>query len=157
MLRHAANNPKPVQRRLPLWIGGAGEKRTLRTAARFADGWNAPYLSPAQWRRKNEVLDGWCTELGRDGSAIARTINVGFYMGADAKGVTRAEERYRREWGDDTRGFTGFMRGTATQAAALVKEFHDVGVQRLNIAVRGGPYDWDALAAFAEEVIPATR
>src|SRR5687768_17809225 len=41
-LRHAPNNPKPVQARLPLWIGGAGEKRTLRTVARFADGWNAP-------------------------------------------------------------------------------------------------------------------
>ena len=156
-LRHAANNPRPLQSRLPLWIGGAGEKRTLRTAARFADGWNAPYLAPAEWSRKNEVLDRWCDDVGRDGSAIARTINVGFYMGADDKGAVRAEERYQREWGADTRGFTGFLRGTPSRAAAVVNEYREAGVERLNIAVRGSPYDWDALAAFAEKVVPEVR
>ena len=156
-LKHAPNNPRPVQPRLPLWIGGAGEKRTLRTAARFADGWNAPYLAPAQWKRKNEVLDRWCGEFGRDPSTIARTINVGFYMGADAKGAARGEERYQREWGADARGFTGFLRGTPSGAAEVVNEFRDAGVERLNIAVRSGPYDWDALAAFTEQIVPVTR
>jgi alkanesulfonate monooxygenase SsuD/methylene tetrahydromethanopterin reductase-like flavin-dependent oxidoreductase (luciferase family) len=146
-----------VQRRLPLWIGGAGEKRTLRTAARFADGWNAPYLAPGEWKRKNEVLDRWCAELGRDGRTIARTINVGFYMGADARGAAAGEERFAREWSADTRGFTGFLRGTPVRAAEVARAYREVGVERLNIAVRGGPYDWDALAAFAEEVIPAVR
>ena len=154
-LRHAPNNPRPVQRRLSLWIGGAGEKRTLRTAARFADGWNAPYLAPAEWKRKNDVLDRWCAELGREGRAIARTINVGFYVGADARGVARGEERYQREWGADTRGFTGFLRGAPSRAAEAVNEYRDVGVERLNIALRSGPYDWDALGAFAEQVMPA--
>jgi alkanesulfonate monooxygenase SsuD/methylene tetrahydromethanopterin reductase-like flavin-dependent oxidoreductase (luciferase family) len=37
--------PKPVQERLPLWIGGAGEKLTPGTAARHADGWNVPFLA----------------------------------------------------------------------------------------------------------------
>jgi len=154
-LRHAPNNPRPMQRRLPLWIGGAGEKRTLRTAARFADGWNAPYLAPAEWKRKNEVLDRWCAELGRDGGAITRTVNVGFYMGADAKGAARSEERYQREWGADKRGFTGFVRGTPERAAGLVAEYRAVGAERLNIALRSGPYDWDALEAFAQNVVPA--
>lgn len=153
-LRHASNNPRPVQARLPLWIGGAGEKRTLRTAALFADGWNAPYLAPAAWKRKNGVLDRWCAEVGRDGGRIARTVNVGFYMGADPKGAARGEERYQREWGGDARGFTGFLRGTPSQAAQTVMEYRDAGAERLNIAVRGAPYDWDALAAFAEQVIP---
>ncbi len=156
-LRQAANNPKPVQARLPLWIGGAGEKRTLRTAARFADGWNAPYLAPGEWKRKNDVLDRWCHDVGRDEGEIARTVNVGFYMGADAKGAARAEERYQQEWGADTRGFAGFLRGTPSHAAELANEYREAGAERLNIAVRGAPYDWDALAAFAEQVIPAVR
>src|SRR5262249_42343787 len=45
-LRDARCEPKPVQERLPLWVGGAGEKLTLRTAARHADGWNVPFLDP---------------------------------------------------------------------------------------------------------------
>jgi alkanesulfonate monooxygenase SsuD/methylene tetrahydromethanopterin reductase-like flavin-dependent oxidoreductase (luciferase family) len=156
-LRQATNNPRPVRRRMPLWIGGAGEKRTLRTAARFADGWNAPYISPTEWKRKNEVLDRWCEKVGRDGSQIARTINVGFYMGADAKGAAAAQERHTREWSADARGFTGFLTGTPSNAIAMATAYRDAGVQQLNIAVRSGPYDWDALTAFAEEVIPALR
>ncbi|TME67163.1 MAG: LLM class flavin-dependent oxidoreductase, partial [Chloroflexi bacterium] len=108
----APNNPKPIQTRLPLWIGGAGEKRTLRTAARFADGWNAPYLPPAEWKRKSQVLDAWCAKVGRDPSAIVRTINVGFYMGADESGAKRHEALYQKHWSKDTRGMTGFLRGT---------------------------------------------
>ena len=153
-LVNAPNNPKPLQAHLPLWIGGSGERRTLRTAARFADGWNAPYLAPAEWKRKSAVLDEWCVKVGRDPASIARTINIGFYMGADASGAKRAEERYQRHWGNDRRGFTGFLRGTAGQAAEVVAAFRDAGADRVNIALREGPYDWDALDAFASEVIP---
>jgi hypothetical protein len=101
------------------------------------------------------VLDRWCAELGRDGREIERTINVGFYMGADAAGAAREEARFQREWGADPRGFTGFFRGTPSRAAELVSEYRDAGVQRLNLAVRSGPYDWDALTAFADAVVPA--
>ena len=150
----APNNPKPLQAHLPLWIGGSGERRTLRTAALFADGWNAPYLAPAEWKRKSTVLDDWCVKVGRDPVSIARTINVGFYMSADTRGAERAEERYQRHWGNDRRGFTGFLRGSAGQAAEVVAAFRDAGAHRVNIALREGPYDWDALDAFATEVIP---
>lgn len=150
----APNNPKPVQRHLPLWIGGAGERRTLRTAARFADGWNAPYLSPEEWRRKNAVLDDWCARFGRDPSAIARTINLGFYMSADERGVPRQEELYRKHWANDRRGMVGFLRGTPNEAADVVTRYRDPGADRINIALREGPYDWEALEAFAADVMP---
>ena len=59
-------NPKPLQPRLRIWIGGQGEKRTLRAAAKYADGWNAPYIDPKVWAAKNAVLDEWCAKEGRD-------------------------------------------------------------------------------------------
>ena len=151
---NAPNNPKPVQKRLPLWIGGAGEKRTLRTAARFADGWNAPYLPPAEWKRKSEVLDAWCVKVSRDPASIARTINVGFYMGADEAGAKRHEELYQRHWSKDPRGVTGFLRGTTKEASEVVASYAKAGTYRINIALREGPYDWDALEAFATDVMP---
>jgi F420-dependent oxidoreductase-like protein len=150
----APNNPRPLQARLPVWIGGSGERRTLRTAARFADGWNAPYLPPEEWKRKSAVLDQWCAKVGRDPAQIVRTINIGFYMGADERGAKRHEDLYQRHWGRDERGFTGFLRGTPREASGVVAAFADAGAYRVNIALREGPYDWDALEAFASDVMP---
>lgn len=152
-LEHAPNNPKPLQRRLPIWIGGSGEKRTLRAAARYADGWNAPYLGPDVWKKKSAVLDAWCEKEGRDPRTVLRTVNVGFYLGADAGGAARGEAVFQTHFGKDPQGRTGFLRGTPRQALEVVQAYREAGAQRLNIAFRQGPYDWDALRAFAEEVV----
>jgi F420-dependent oxidoreductase-like protein len=150
----APNNPKPVQSRIPVWIGGRGEKRTLRAAARYADGWNAPYIGPEDWKHKSDVLDRWCEKEGRDPRAILRTVNLGFYLGADARGVERGEATFRRHWGGGEPR-TGWLRGTPRQVMEMIASFRDLGCTRVNLAFREGPYDWDALHAFADEVLPA--
>jgi alkanesulfonate monooxygenase SsuD/methylene tetrahydromethanopterin reductase-like flavin-dependent oxidoreductase (luciferase family) len=157
-LVNAPNNPKPLQPRIPIWIGGRGEKRTLRAAARYADGWNAAYVGADEWKQKSDVLTRWCETEKRDPSTILRTVNLGFYLGADAKGVARGEQIYQRHWGSRTDGReqrTGFLRGTPKDVVDMVGKFRDLGCARLNLAFREGPYDWDALTAFADEVIPA--
>lgn len=68
-------NPGPVGS-LPILIGGAGEKVTLRLVAEHADGWNS-FGPPATFRAKNEVLDEWCAKVGRDPSAVERTVAIG--------------------------------------------------------------------------------
>jgi len=152
-LENAPNFPKPLQPRVPIWIGGKGKKRTLRAAAKYADGWNAPYIAPAEWIQKGRVLDRWCETEKRDPSTIARTVNLGFYMGADAKGAARGAEIFRSHWGQRGDELGGFLRGTAKDAREMVAKFRDAGCSRLNIAFRDGPYDWDALRAFAEDVV----
>jgi alkanesulfonate monooxygenase SsuD/methylene tetrahydromethanopterin reductase-like flavin-dependent oxidoreductase (luciferase family) len=152
-LSNAPNYPKPVQARLPIWIGGGGEKRTLRAVARYADGWNAPYLGPAEWKKKSEVLDAWCEKERRDPTSLPRTVNVGFYLGADARGAARGEAIFQRHFGKDPRQRTGFFRGTSREAAEMVEAYRKAGATRLNIAFREGPYDWDALHAFAEAIV----
>jgi len=147
-------NPKPLQKRLRIWIGGQGEKRTLRAAARYADGWNAPYIDPKVWAAKNAVLDDWCAKEGRDPRAVLRSVNVGFYLGADAAGAARGEALYLKHWGaNNPRG--GFFRGTPKDVITMCEAYQKAGVHRLNIALREGPYDWEALQAFAEVVLPA--
>ncbi|HEX9821259.1 MAG TPA: LLM class flavin-dependent oxidoreductase [Methylomirabilota bacterium] len=154
-LDNAPNNPKPRQPRVPIWIGGRGEKRTLRAAARFADGWNAPYIGPDEWIHKSKVLDQWCETERRDPRSILRTVNLGFYLGADARGAERGERIFRDHWGPRGDERSGWLRGTPKDTLTMLNAFRDAGCARVNIAFREGPYDWDALHAFAEQVLPA--
>ena len=69
------NDPPPVQARMPLLIGGSGERRTLRIVARDADIWNGEG-DPATFAHKSAVLDTHCAEIGRDPASIRRTVGV---------------------------------------------------------------------------------
>ena len=71
----AVLDPPPVQARLPLLIGGSGEKRTLRIVARYADAWNGEG-DAATFGRKSAVLDVHCAAVGRDPTAITRTAGL---------------------------------------------------------------------------------
>ncbi|MCP2323119.1 F420-dependent oxidoreductase-like protein [Hamadaea flava] len=76
-LRGALCEPKPVQRpHPPLCVGGTGEKRTLRTAARYAQHANFDTPTPAQFTRARAVLHGHCAALGRDPAEITVSAQV---------------------------------------------------------------------------------
>jgi len=78
-LKDAWCEPKPLQAKVPIVIGGKGRVRTLRTAARFADQWDMTFPeTPAAWKELDDVLRGHCERVGRDQSEIARSIHLGF-------------------------------------------------------------------------------
>lgn len=74
-LTEAVAEPKPVQRRLPLLIGGGGERKTLRTVARYADYWHG-HGSPEVIRHKLAVLAAHCADAGRDVAEITPLTSV---------------------------------------------------------------------------------
>ncbi|MFA1547951.1 LLM class F420-dependent oxidoreductase [Actinomadura chokoriensis] len=67
-------NPPPL-RKVPVLIGGNGERKTLRLAALHADIWHG-FGRPDQLAAKHGVLDAWCAELGRDPGEIERATRV---------------------------------------------------------------------------------
>jgi F420-dependent oxidoreductase-like protein len=73
--RDVVNDPPPLQARMPLVIGGSGERRTLRIVARYADWWNADGNDPAEFGRLSGVLDEHCAVVGRVPTAIRRTAS----------------------------------------------------------------------------------
>jgi alkanesulfonate monooxygenase SsuD/methylene tetrahydromethanopterin reductase-like flavin-dependent oxidoreductase (luciferase family) len=152
-VRDAVCAPQPVQKHLRLWIGGRGPKRTPRVAAMYADGFNTPYLDPAEYQQRLLELDRACEKVKRDPAEIMRTINVHFLMGANEAAIQRGRERY--EAMPDTHRSGGLL-GTKQEAIDRIAAYEKVGAQGLNIAFRP-PVDWDAYQLFLEEVAPVFK
>jgi probable F420-dependent oxidoreductase len=72
--RWARLNPPPAHR-IPIMIGGRGEKVTLRLVAEHADSWHA-FGPPEEMRRLGGVLENWCEQVGRDPAEIERSTSV---------------------------------------------------------------------------------
>ncbi|MDE0801771.1 MAG: LLM class flavin-dependent oxidoreductase [Acidimicrobiales bacterium] len=150
--------PAPVQDRLPIWIGGVGEKRTLPIVAAHADGWNAAYVAPDEFQRLNGVLDSACEKIGRDPREIKRVINLTFNLGADEAAATAARDRLEEQWGSKglARVLGGGLNGTPDQAIERIHEYQAAGATGVNVALRA-PWDAEALDAYLDHVIPAVR
>jgi alkanesulfonate monooxygenase SsuD/methylene tetrahydromethanopterin reductase-like flavin-dependent oxidoreductase (luciferase family) len=135
-LTAARNEPRPVQAKLPIWIGGGGEKRTLKIAAKYADGWNVPFIAPADFARKCAILDEHCDTVGRPTYEIKRAINTG---------LAWTEESLQQQFGaisDYVR--PGVLTGSDEQVLDTIGRYVDAGADQVNIALRA-PFDLEAL------------
>ena len=151
-LRHA---PLPVQQHVPIMIGGSGEKKTLRTVARYADMWNG--MGPIdKMEHKIEVLRGHCDAVGRDIAEIEFTLGVKVTIRdseAEAVRVWKASmERNQtpmaRVENDDT-----FWNGTPEQLADRLRPYVELGFRTI-ISEQFTPYDVETLERFIGEVKP---
>ena len=140
-LTDAHCEPKPVQHELPIWVGGGGEKRTLAIAARWADGWNVPYVSPEQFAHKRLVLHDHCAVVDRDPATITCTVNVGAALDDAA---------LEAQFGN-TAPFVrpGVLIGSPEQMVDQVGRYTEVGVDQINLAIRA-PWDLSVLDHVAE-------
>ena len=148
-------NPMPVQKRLPILIGGNGRTKTLRTLARYGDMWNAFGL-PAEVRELDGVLRRHCEEVGRDEREIERSINLWMV-------IRDSEAEARREWAASMElNRTPLERatepsrpvfGTPETIAARLLEYCDAGIRTAIVEVPA-PYDRETLERLAREVRP---
>jgi F420-dependent oxidoreductase-like protein len=132
----ARNEPRPVQAKIPIWIGGGGEKRTLKIAARHADGWNVPFVSPQEFARKRAVLAQHCETVGRDPAEIRCAVNVA---------IAWTEESLVAQFGklaDLAR--QGCLTGSDDEVVDRVGQYVDAGADQVNVALRA-PFDLDAI------------
>lgn len=156
-VENASNLPMPVQERLPIWIGGVGEKRTLKIVAEQADGWNAAYISAENFARLNSVLDQWCEEAAREPATLDRSIHLTFNLGTTQASVDAQRAQLREAWGPAaSRIERGALLCTPNEAVDRLNQYRENGASMINIALRA-PWDEEALDAYLEEVIPQVR
>jgi alkanesulfonate monooxygenase SsuD/methylene tetrahydromethanopterin reductase-like flavin-dependent oxidoreductase (luciferase family) len=151
-LRHA---PAPVQAHLPIMIGGSGEKKTLRTVARYADMWNA-MGTPELMAHKIDVLHGHCDAVGRDIAEIEFTLGVKLTIrdsADEADRVWKAAMAHNRTPLADVADDDTFWNGTAEQIADRMRPYVDLGFRTV-ISEQPAPYDVETLERFIGEVVP---
>ena len=127
-LRDAISNPKPVQKpHPPFWIGGRGERKTLRVIAQHADVWNAPGGEPDEVARLAGVLDAHCADVGRDPAEIRRSVQMR-YAGDDDALLRSAAEFVDRNVRDLIVIVSpGQARAHAEAAAELLPRLRELG------------------------------
>lgn len=151
-LRH---QPLPIQKRLPIMIGGSGEKKTLRTVARYADMWNA--MGPVDvMAHKVDVLRRHCDEVGRDISEIEFTLGVKVTIRDskdEADRVWKEAMAHNRTPLADVADDDTFWNGTPEQLADKLRPYVDLGFRTV-ISEQPAPYDVESLERFIGEVKP---
>jgi alkanesulfonate monooxygenase SsuD/methylene tetrahydromethanopterin reductase-like flavin-dependent oxidoreductase (luciferase family) len=146
--------PGPVHGRLPILVGGVGERKTLRTVARYADMWNAQ-VALADAPHKLDVLDRHCAEVGRDPGEIERTLDCAVFI-RDTEHAARAAleascAALRVPAPDPASPF--WWTGTPEQIADRMRAFTELGFSAITCEF-APPYDEETLVRLAEQVRP---
>jgi alkanesulfonate monooxygenase SsuD/methylene tetrahydromethanopterin reductase-like flavin-dependent oxidoreductase (luciferase family) len=147
--------PPPVQSRIPILIGGSGERKTLRTVARYADMWNGDG-SVELLRHKLDVLERHCAQVGRDPGQIELTCGLKPVIRDDAREARRVWERQmtHNQWPiTEAEQDDSFWIGTPDQIAGMMVERRDLGFHTF-IAEMAAPFDDETLDRWIGEVRP---
>ena len=146
--------PRPIQARLPILIGGSGPEKTLRTTARHADLWNG-YGEPARIAETSAVLRERCDEIGRPFESIERTVTMDVVVRdseAEARAAYEVIEdahglRGRVDTDGDPRGVDAA--GPPRHVAGYVREFERLGIAEV-IWIFRAPFDLETIGRLAE-------
>ncbi|MEA2556834.1 MAG: hypothetical protein QOG88_372 [Actinomycetota bacterium] len=163
-LRDAPMLPPPVQRPIPVFVGGKGGPRLLRLAATYAAGWNLVWrVSPETYSGKVEDVRVACEALGRDPATFH--LSLGFYgsIGADESDARAAFERGKtsfpggamdgetwESWRADT------LSGSPDQIIERIRAFESLGVEEIVLSPWVLPFavvEPEQVEMFAELVV----
>jgi F420-dependent oxidoreductase-like protein len=157
-LTDALAEPKPVQSpHPPIWVGGSGEQLTLRAVARHADGWNAILMPPDRYRAKVATLEAHCVAAGRDPKSVRRSVLAPWAVRRTREAALEAAAALPDRGNAVTDDFLErALVGSPDEVVSQIKALQAEGVEHLILICRA-PYDYEGLALFAREVLPALR
>ena len=150
--RNVRNDPMPVQERLPLLIGGGGEKKTLRIVARYADACNVGGGFD-NVKRKDEILRRHCKEVGREESEIERTAGLGVCVIRDDPDEARRVSNAIFERNGGAEPWKSQIIGTPEQVADAIRPYLGIGFRHFTIGFPS-PYDAESMERLVTEVKP---
>jgi len=161
-LENAFCAPKPVQRPLKMWIGGAGEKKLLRLVAQHADGWNMifGYSLPAV-KQKLAALQRHCEAVGRDFTKLDKSLFIVACVVENEAEFARRKADWERALGPRAAAIAHMAQqsgtvGTAERVAETLRNYQELGFDYF-IAMFPYQQEREMLQRVAETVIPQLR
>jgi F420-dependent oxidoreductase-like protein len=146
--------PRPSRPGPRILVGGNGRKRTIPLAARYADEWNAVYVTPRELRSLNDHLDALLDEVGRPRSAVRRSAMLGTVFArdeADLQGKLARRGRSAEEIREQ-----GLVVGTPAMFVEQILDYAEAGAQRIMLQWLDQD-DVEGLEVIAREVLPAVQ
>jgi alkanesulfonate monooxygenase SsuD/methylene tetrahydromethanopterin reductase-like flavin-dependent oxidoreductase (luciferase family) len=150
--RSVRNDPPPIQARLPLVIGGGGERRTLRTVARYADACNVGG-GFENVKRKDEILRRHCAEVGRDEAEIERTVGMGVTVIRDSEAEAKRVSDALFAHNGNAQPWARQHVGTAEQVAEMFRPYLRIGFRHF-ICGFPAPHDHETMERLITQVKP---
>ena len=152
----AVCQPKPVQKpRPPIWIGGGGEKFTLKTVAKHADGCNFIGLSTDEYRHKLDVLAKHCDTIGRKIGGVRKSWQGSIIIGKnDSEVKTRMQNAHPHNVAKEDLKVHAIV-GTPDQCTQRIGEYVDIGVNRFMLSFPEAATDINGIRLCAEQVLPS--
>jgi alkanesulfonate monooxygenase SsuD/methylene tetrahydromethanopterin reductase-like flavin-dependent oxidoreductase (luciferase family) len=146
------NDPPPIQERLPLLIGGGGERVTLKLVAKYGDANNVGG-GFATVKRKEAILLQHCEAVGRDPAEIERTTGIGAVIIRDSRDEAARVQKAMFERNGHADLWTDQPVGTPEDVAERLAPFLEIGYRHL-IAGFPSPHDEESMTRLATEVRP---
>jgi len=144
----AVCEPRPVQARLPILVGGSGPRKTLRTVALRADAWNT-------WGNLEEVggklttLDAHCADVGRDRSEIELTMSFPILIRDDRPAADAAWGALMAHNGTQNAGDVPHLLGSPAEVSERLRPYVELGFRTIIVRLPA-PHDRETIARIGE-------
>ena len=155
----AVCEPKPLQKPIPpIWIGGGGERFTLRAVAKHADGCNFIGLSLEEYQHKLDSLAKHCDLVGRKTGDVRKSWQGSAMIGRnDSEVKSRMELSGQRGYGTNGDFKSHAIVGTPEQCTQRIEEYLELGVDRFMLSFPEAATDLTGIRLFAEQVLPSFK
>ncbi|MFX1512841.1 MAG: LLM class flavin-dependent oxidoreductase [Promethearchaeota archaeon] len=131
-------NPLPIQKPLPILIGGSGEKKTFRLIAKYAQMSNFGGTNE-QLKRKLQVLQDRCSEIGRDFSEVITTSNRALITARTKQELSSSITNYKKRLNKPNMTTDEFksnrLVGFPSEVAEQIRELEEIGIKYVTFTI----------------------
>ena len=140
--------PRPIQRKLPILVGGSGPRKTLRTVALRADGWNTSG-SVEEVAGRVAILAEHCGDVGRDIATIEKTLSFPIILRDDRAVAEGVYGTLLAANGVEDMGSDVALLGSPTEVADAIRPYTELGFETVIVRMPA-PYDRETIDRMAE-------